>query len=109
MRMPVADPRSKILISRPHVCEAHPSSLGKFSLRIGGLHTFGDLVWTFTLHSEFRPQFVIRQHFPDGLGIKTDRRTHGRIVDEISEWRRRIRRGREPAHHHANGAVISFL
>src|SRR6516164_367853 len=58
MRVPVADPRSEILIGRPHVGEAHTSSLGKFAFRIGGLHTFGDLVWILTPHSELRSQFV---------------------------------------------------
>src|SRR5215469_5561334 len=109
MRVPVADSRTKVLVGRPHVGEAHSISLGQFSSSVSCLHTFADLIWILPLHREFRSEFVIGHYFFGRLGIEADRRSKHRIVDEIPELRGSIRRSREPAHHHANKTVVSLM
>lgn len=62
MWVPAADSGSEILIGRPHIGKTHPISLGQFTSRVVGLHTFGDLARILSQHRQLRSEFIIRHH-----------------------------------------------
>src|SRR5262245_14534706 len=108
VRMPRADSGPEILVRRPHIREANRVPPGQLAFGVCCLNAFRDLIRRFALHPQFASKLVIWHYGSRCSRVETDGRAEFRVINEVTELGRGIRRRHPPTHDHAHETVITF-